>query len=130
MKCLLWHTAPGEETKPDPAESKGQAGKPELPQQEPSVTPGSSITIPEAKNIAPEPKVEAPKPATKEPAAGDDNPFAIFSQCKLLLPLSYTAHGGETPNGVSGRSRASSKTAQSQRSSRALYGRYRSVSVK
>ncbi|KAK9915466.1 hypothetical protein WJX75_009590 [Coccomyxa subellipsoidea] len=79
-------TKPGEETKPDPAESKGEAGKPELPQQEPSVTPGSSITIPEAKNIAPEPKVEAPKPATKEPAAGDDNPFAIFSQSATPAP--------------------------------------------
>lgn len=54
------------------------------------MTPGSSITIPEAKNIAPEPKVEAPKPATKEPAAGDDNPFAIFSQCEPLIPSSST----------------------------------------
>ncbi|BDA43068.1 hypothetical protein COCOBI_04-0780 [Coccomyxa sp. Obi] len=78
--------APGDESKPAPAESSGQAGKPELPQQEPAVAPGTTITIPESKNIAPEPKVEAPKPATKEPAAPvpkpaeDENPFAIFGQ--------------------------------------------------
>lgn len=85
--------APGEESKPAPAESSGQAGKPELPQQEPAVAPGTTITIPESKNIAPEPKVEAPKPATKVPAAPvpkpaeDENPFAVSSQCEHLSLL-------------------------------------------
>ena len=86
--------APGDESKPAPGESSGQAGKPELPQQEPAVAPGTTITIPESKNIAPEPTVEAPKPATKVPAApvpkpaDDENPFAVFSQCeRLSLPF-------------------------------------------
>ena len=55
-------------------ESGGEAGKPELPQQEPAVSPDSTIVIPESKDIAPEPKVAAPEPATKETPA----PFSFF----------------------------------------------------
>lgn len=45
-------------SKPDEAE----AGKPELPQQEPAVSPGQKVEIPESKNEAPEPKADAANP--------------------------------------------------------------------
>jgi len=108
MDTVCW-AAPGEESKPAAAERTGAAGKPELPQQEPAVAPGSTITIPESKNIAPEPKVEAPKPATKAAApeapaatpppaapalkpAGEDDPLAFLRECaQPPLPPQFTS---------------------------------------
>ncbi len=39
-----------------------EAGKPELPQQEPVVGPGQKVDIPESKDEAPLPKADAPNP--------------------------------------------------------------------
>ena len=59
-------------------ESTGEAGKPELPQPEPAVTPGdANVVIPESKDVAPEPKVAAPKEDAGPPAA-PSAPFSFF----------------------------------------------------
>lgn len=63
------------------SKAEEEAGKPELPQQEPAVAPGAAITIPESKDIAPEPKVESPAPATKESPA----PFGGFFNGEAIL---------------------------------------------
>lgn len=39
-----------------------EAGKPELPQQEPAVGPGQKVDIPESRDEAPLPKADAPNP--------------------------------------------------------------------
>jgi hypothetical protein len=79
------------------SKAEEEAGKPELPQQEPAVTPDAKITIPESKDIVPEPKVEEPTPATKE----TPSPFGDFfggdhlalAHLDAQLARSMPAHG-------------------------------------
>ena len=84
-------------------ESTGQAGKPELPQPEPAVTPGdANIVIPESKDVAPEVKVAPPKGDAGPPAPSA--PFSFFggggargSPRPAVHPAASTGHGTPLP---------------------------------
>ena len=67
-----------------------EAGKPELPQQEPALGPGQKVDIPEAMNEVPLPKADAPNPLGGLFGGEPYHIYMILRQHDFIRPIGWS----------------------------------------